>query len=395
MKFSVARDELYQALQKIVGVVPAKTTTPILYDILFRLSGNELELIATDLEILTKTKIEVWGENDGAIAIPAKVLNEILRELKNVDLTFELEDSLRVFLKTDWGEYRITGDAGEDFPLMPVEEFTSGFEMESDVLARMIEKTIFAVSRDELRPALMGILFQIRENELRLVGTDGHRLSRVIYRSFSSERDTDIIVPTKALSLLDKNLRSSEGTVRSHYGENFVVFDLGNLQIYSRLVESQYPEYEQVIPVDSDKELLVDTREFLGSIRRVSVFSGLLTNQVLLNIADGEMEVFSQDVDMGGEGRERLKVEFQGEPIRIGFNAQYLIDILKHIDTDQTKILMSSPMRPAMVLPSHQHEGEEHLMLLMPVRIATEEETEEEPYSSGTSPGDEANEVDF
>ncbi len=402
MKFSVSRDDLYNALQKIIGVVPARTTTPILTNILFELHGDKLELTATDLEILTTTYITVEGEEDGAIALQGKFLNDILRELKNVKMSFELEEGYRMILRTDWGEYKLTGDPAEDFPLMPVEEFMNSFEISQGVMRRMIEKTSFAVSKDEMRPALMGVLFQIRAQELRMVGTDGHRLARIIYKDFSSDaEDTDIIVQTKALLLLEKNIEDSKEKLRVNFGENFIVFDLDRIKIYSRLVDSEYPDYEYAIPYENSKKLLVGTEELLGSVRRVSIFSSALSSQVQLSIEDTLLEVFSQNIETGAEAHERLHVDYEGDPIVIAFNSHYFIDTLKHVDTPQVKIMLEKPLTAVMILPSHQNENEDLLMLIMPVRLGPEEE-EEESGVSYNAEGDledhsaaESDEVDY
>jgi len=254
----------------------------------------------------------------------------------------------------------------------------------------MIERTIFAVSKDELRPALMGVLFEIKPEELRLVATDGHRLSRTIFRDFRSESNVQFIVPTKSLTLLDKNIRQDGGEVEIRFSENYVSFYQGDMRIHSRLVESDYPEYEPAIPTGSNRILVVNKEEFLSSIRRVSIFSGLIANQVVLNISGNEMEVFSYDIEVGGEGRERIPVEFEGDPIEIAFNAEYLMDVIKHVETENVKILMSGSMFPVLVLPTHQDENEDHLMLVMPVRIEHEEEEKMESESFGyEGPGEE------
>jgi DNA polymerase-3 subunit beta len=387
MRFTVARDNIHKAIQNVVGVVPSKTTTPILGDILFELEKDKLKLTATDLEILISTTINVDGAQNGVIAIPAKFLNEIIRELGNEKILFEQEDGYRIKLTTERGEYRIVGDPGDDFPLMLMEEDMSNFEIQQRTAQRMIDKCIFAVSHDELRPALMGVLFQISSGELKLVGTDGHRLSRIIKKDFDFiGEDAELIVPTKALSLLSKNIDQSENLLKIEFSKNYIIFNLENLRIYSRLVDSEYPDYEGVIPDDNKKEVFADTAQLLSSIRRVSIFSSTLTRQVQFSLGDGKVEISSQDIDVGGEGREKLDVEYVGDQFDIAFNAQYLLDVVRHVDTERTKILLSSPITAAVILPIEQNEGEDLLMLLMPVRLneyyEAESPVEEEPAST-------------
>ena len=384
MKFSVPRNEIYRAIQKIFVVVPTKTTTPILYDILFELDNNSLKITATDLEILTSTTLKVKGMKNGIIAIPAKFINDIIRELGNVEILFEMEESFRVRLSTDRGEYIIVCDPGDDFPLMPVEENMNNFEINQKLIKRMIDKTIFAVSQDELRPALMGVLFQILPDQFKMIGTDGHRLSRIIIKNFDNNLDeSDFIVPTKALVLLEKNIEMPEKKVQVSFSKNYVIFTLDNIKIFSRLVDSEYPDYESVIPKDNNKTIMSNTALLLGSIRRVSIFSSTLTHQIQFSIEKEKMEVYSQDIDIGGEGKETLDIEFNGEPMEIGFNAQYFIDVLKHISTEQIKILLDSPITAVILSPSEQEENENLLMILMPVSINEyyEEKEEEENIS--------------
>ena len=383
MKFSVPRNEIYRAIQKIFVVVPTKTTTPILYDILFELDGNSLKITATDLEILTSTTLKVKGKKNGTAAIPAKFVNDIIRELGNVEIMFEMEESFRIKLSTDQGEYIIVGDPGDDFPLLPVEEDMKMFDINQKTIKRMIEKTIFAVSQDELRPALMGILFQILPDQLKMIGTDGHRLSRIIHKSFDSNLEkVDFIVPTKALTLLDKNIEMPDKAVKISFSKNYVIFDIETMKIFSRLVDSEFPDYNSVIPENNNKSLLAETALLLGSIKRVSIFSSTLTHQIQFAIKKDKMEVFSQDIDVGGEGRETITVEFSDEPLDIGFNAQYFIDVLKHISTDQVNVMLDTPITAVIVSPAEQEENEDLLMILMPVRLNEYyEESEEEKIS--------------
>ncbi len=397
MKFSVPRNEIYKEIQKIFAVVPNKTTTPILYDILFELEENTLKLTATDLEILTSTIVQVNGIENGTIAIPAKFVNEILRELGNININFEMEDRFRVKLSTDFGEYIIVGDPGDDFPLMPVEEEMKSFKISQKDIQRMIEKSIFAASQDELRPALMGILFQLHSNEFRMVGTDGHRLSRIIKKNFDFDmEEQDFVVPTKALTLLDKNIESIDDIIQISFSNNFVIFDLASIKINSRLVESEYPDYEGVIPENNEKTLLVETSLLLGSIRRVSIFSSSLTRQVQFSIDHDKMEIFSQDIDVGGEGKETINVDFDSDPLEIGFNAQYFIDVLKHVTTSQVKLMLDTSITAVILLPVEQEEQEDFLMILMPVRLNEyyEESGEKPSEEVGDYYSDYSDEVD-
>ena len=311
MKFSVPRSEFFKAIQRIIGVVPQKTATPILSDVLLSLEENILKIYATDLEILISTEITVDGIEDGALAVSSKILGDILRELGDVQIEVLTEDNHRLRMISDRGVYKIAVDSSEDFPLMPISQLVEEFSIPSAKLSRMIDKTIFAVSHDELRPALMGVLFQVFENEFRMVATDGHRLSRIINKDFKANvSEKKMIVPTKALNLLLKNISEEPGLIKISFGENYLVFKLNHTEIISRLVESQYPEYEAVIPTANEKKLILNRDLFYSSLKRVSIFSNLLTKQVRLSLKSDKVELFSQDFDVGGEGMEVLPAEY-------------------------------------------------------------------------------------
>ncbi len=391
MKFSVPRSEIFKAIQSIIGVVPPKTATPILSDVLLSLENNTLRLYATDLEILMSTEINVDGVEDGALAVPSKMLSEILRELGDVKIEVLTEDNYRLRLISDRGVYKISGDPSEDFPLMPVSELVEEFDIDSKKISRMIGKTIFSVSHDELRPALMGVLFQIDSNEFRMVATDGHRLARITNADFSaSVSSKKLIVPTKALNLLLKNLSDETKGIKVSFGENYIVFKFDHSEIISRLVESQYPEYENVIPTTNKRRLQINRELFHRSLKRVSIFSNSMTRQVRLSLKPDKIEVFSQDLDIGGEGMEVLPAEYEGEEMDIGYNAQYLMEIIQHIDTEDVLMMLDTPVSAGIVLPSEQLEKEDVLLLVMPVRLTEMEEAEEN--SEGVSEYDNSSE---
>ena len=378
MKFSVPRSEFFRAIQSIIGVVPPKTATPILSDVLLILENDSLKIYATDLEILMSTEINVDGIEDGALAVPSKMLAEILRELGDVKIELITEDNYRLRLISDRGVYKISGDPSEDFPLMPVSELVEEFDIASNKLSRMIDKTIFAVSHDELRPALMGVLFQINSNEFRMVATDGHRLARITNMDFSaSVSEKKLIVPTKALNLLLKNISDETKGIRVSFGENYIVFRFDHTEIISRLVESQYPQYENVIPTANKKRLHINRELFHRSLKRVSIFSNSMTKQVKLSLKPDKIEVFSQDLDIGGEGMEVLPAEYEGEEMDIGYNAQYLMEIIRHVDTEDVVLMLDTAVSAGIVLPSEQLEKEDFLLLIMPVRLTETEESEE------------------
>lgn len=372
MKFNISQDTLLDALQKIAGVVPTRSTTPILENILFELNENSLRITGTDLEVSISTEIEVTQvEKIGAVALPSRVITEMIRSLPNIPIQFDLDDSNRIKITTDQGFYQVAGISKENFPDVPQLNDENVIEIENQMLNRMFSKTLFAVSSDELRPALMGVFVQILSDEFRMVATDGHRLSKIVYKNFDSkETSVKMIVPPKAVQLALKNL-GEEGTTKLIVEESGLSFQFGKTTLFTRLVEGEYPDYERVIPRDNDKKLLVDKNLLSASVKRVSLFSSALTHQIRFSIEPGKLTIFSEDIDIGGEARESLQIDYNEESMEIGYNAQYILDILRQIDSDECCFLLKSPVRAALISPAELPENESFQMLIMPIKLSS------------------------
>ena len=372
MKFSILQSHLLEALQVIAGVVPARTTTPILENILFDLEGNTLKLTGTDLEVSITTQVNPDKvDAPGAIALPARVITEMIRSLPDIPVNFEADENNRIKMTTDQGRYQVAGLSKENFPEMPACSEERVVEIKNSLLSRMFSKTIFAVSTEELRPALMGVFMQIMSDELRMVATDGHRLSKIVDKSFRyDDSPVRMIIPPKAVQIALKNM-DEEGSTKMIIEDNGLCFIFDKTVLYTRLVEGEYPDYERVIPRDNDKVLTVDKNLLINSVKRVSLFSSALTHQIRLSVTPGKMAVCSEDVDIGGEAREELSVEYNDEEMEIGYNAQYAMDILRHVDTEEVQLHLKSPVHAALVTPVQQKEEESLLMLLMPIKLST------------------------
>lgn len=374
MHFTVSKNVLLKSLQKVVGVIPSKTTIPILENVLLELKEDTLHLTGTDLEICVSTELKVNVLESGACTVPAKSLNDILRELPDVPVELQLDESNRLHLKTDKGLYKLVSQPKDEFPSIVVEDSEGELQIKSQSLTRMINKTIFAVSTDELRPSLMGVYFQIMENELRCVATDGHRLVKFSNREYASaDFQKSVIVPTKALNLTLRSIDSSgdadDKIVKFSIGENHVIFRFEDTFIYSKIIEGQYPKYENVIPLNNDKKMTINRDELVSSVRRVSIFSNLITHQIKFLLDNTKLTISSEDIEFGGEGNEELTVNFDGESMEIGYNAVYMLDILKHIDTEEIYFMLKDSVSAAIIYPISQRDNEELMMLLMPIRI--------------------------
>ncbi len=375
MNFTVSKKDLFEALQKVIGVVPPKTTIAILTCVLFDLKDNLLQITGTDLEISISTNIPVKGEEDGCYALPGKIMLEIVRELPDVPINIFSEMDNKITLKTDKGEYKISVQPKEDFPKIDIEEGDYSFSLNNETLYRMADKTIFAVSTDELRPALTGINMELSPGELKFVATDGHRLSKITYNNqkISENIRRNLIIPTKTMNLLMRNIEEG-GTTLIKLGEDHVVFQLANSVIYSKLISGIYPNYEKVIPKQNDKKLIVNRELLLASLRRVSIFSSSLTHQVRFIISKDEISIRSEDIEYGAEGKETISAQFDGEWLQIGYNSNYLIDILRHLEGEEILFNLKDGSTAAIIEPVTQKQGEYIIMLLMPIRISEEEE---------------------
>ncbi len=368
MKFSAPSNELQKILGSVATVIPSKSTLPILENFLFDVSKSTLTITATDLDISISSTLKVTNAGEGTIAVPARRLTETVRSLPNVDVEF-LADiaSNKILMKSPTGEYKLTGEQHENYPTLPGFEGTQKLPIAGDILRRLIAKTSFAVSADELRPAMMGILLQMKKKEIRAVATDGHRLVRCINTTVSCPVERDVVIPAKALNIVAKSSADTESTILFDDHHVRVSFDTSTL--VARLIEEKYPNYESVIPSDNEKKLIVDKHLLLASVRRTSLYASTTNHQVRFSLRKGTMAVSAEDIDFGSEARETIPCDYSAEAMEIGFNSSYVIDVLSHIDTDEVEFRFSSPTRAATVQPVNQRSGEQLTMLVMPVRL--------------------------
>ncbi len=371
MKFSVAVADLQKHFGNVGSVIPTRSTLPILENFLFDMAGNKLKIVATDLDTAMSVSVPVKGMRDGKMAVPAKRLMETVRALPPGNITFSGESaSNKISLVTENGEYKLTGEPSDNYPTIPDVKGDSEFSMKADVLRRLINNTIFAVSGDELRPAMTGIFFQITGKEVRTVSTDGHRLVRVIHTSLDTGKvKRDIIIPAKAMQSVAKAV--ADGDCKLTLDDKHALFSFGTTSITTRLIEEKYPNYDSVIPSDNNKDLRLNAGEFLSSIRRTSLYANSATHQVRLSLSKNSLVVSAEDADLGSEAKESVKCEYSAEAMEIGFNSAYLVDVMNHVETAEATIRLSNATRAIIVEPSKQKDGENIIMLVMPVRLSS------------------------
>ncbi len=367
MKFSVTSSDLNQGLSAVIGAVPTKATLPILETILFKSEDGRLKLTATDLEISIIEYIDAEIEEKGSVAIPARRLLDTLRQLPNIPVFFEVDDKQNVEFKTDKGTYKLVGEEADEFPETPAMNEGVKLNTTNQLIQSAIQKTVFAVSTDDLRPAMMGVYFHIDKKESKFVATDGHRLVKLVKKDLTSDETLEFIVPDKALSLVVKALDGEDCEIivsRDH-----ARFKSDDTIVITRLINEQYPNYESVIPRDNDKELHISKEQMLATVRRVSVFSSSTTRQIRLQLQPDKILIRAEDLDMSSEAKETVACEYSDEEMEIGFNAKYLADVLSNIEGSDVRFEFSTPNRAGIVKPAEEEDGEQILMLVMPVML--------------------------
>ncbi|MEX0779081.1 MAG: DNA polymerase III subunit beta [Balneolales bacterium] len=366
MKFSISSGELVNGLSGVIGAIPAKATLPILEFVKIETENNKLKLSATNLEVSIIKYIGAEIETEGAVCMPARRLLEILRQLPDIPLSFDISEKSEIKFKTDRGNYKLIGEKAEDYPDVPSLEGQT-IKTNTEILKDAIKKTSFAVSSDELRPAMMGVFFQLGTEETTMAATDGHRLVRLSRKDLVSATPVEFIVPEKALNLALKSLQEEECEIL--VADTHVLFNGGNTIVVSSLINEQYPNYESVIPRENDKTMKINREQMLSTVRRVAIFSSSTTRQVRLTLSEGELVISAEDIDMNSEAKESNACEYEDEPLEIGFNAKYLADVLSNIEDPEVTFEFSTPNRAGIVRPSQQDDDEDMLMLVMPVML--------------------------
>lgn len=370
MKFIVNSLGLLKQLQLLNGVLNSNNTLPILDNFLFEMKQDELTLSASDLETSMNTRMAIQCKEEGMIAVPAKLLLDILKSLPDQPLTFDVDGkTFGIEITSDNGKYKLTGQNGDEFPKAPAMGASKALLIGADVLNRAISKTIFAAGNDDMRPIMSGVFFEIEPESVRFVATDAHKLVRMTRSDIGGE-SAAFIVPRKPLNLLKGALSSLKSEVNMQYTENNAMFTFDNVTLMCRLIEGKYPNYEAVIPKENPFKLTIDRLDFLNSIKRVSIFANRSTNQVRLKLTGSEIQLSAEDLDFANEAHEQLACTFVGDNMEIGFNSRFLQDMLNNLDANNVHVEMSAPNRAGIITEVEKSfDNEDILMLVMPVML--------------------------
>ena len=377
MKFTVAQSEILTALQLVSSAVPSRTTLPVLSNILVEAVDGSIQMTATDLDLAIATRSQADVKAEGALTVPAKRLTELVRKLSREELKFEAKDlTLNVGSKT--GRFKFHCIRPEEFPARINVTPDLTFKIESKILERMVKRTIYAVSTDETRPALNGALLQIVEGEIRLVATDGHRLARATVKQAGIGKNPlkgDVIIPLKALHHLQRLVSETGETVTVELSKNHARFTAGPTTLTTKLIEGPFPNYEQVLPKQNNKMMKANRDELTQALDRVSLFSDSLTRQVKFSISENKLRLIVQTPDQG-EANEEIGVHYTADDLDIGYNATYILDILRTIDAEEIVMQLNTPVTAGLVVPATKEAAksasvtEDLLCLVMPLRLA-------------------------
>ncbi len=374
MNFVISSTDLLGSLQTAVKVIKAKTTKPMLYNFLFELNEQTLVITSSDLETTLSIKIALeTASGSGKIAIDAKRLIDIVKELPEqpVTMNFDLETN-NIDIITSNGKFSVVGEDATDYPEPQTVDSSKrkAFVLDADLVMEGINKTIFAVGNDELRPVMNGIFIQINPEKSIFVATDSHKLVRYTRTDIEANDDVAFILPQKPASLLRSILPKDGGDVSLEVDDRNAIFTSETHTLTCRLIEGNYPNYDAVIPKQNPINVTVDRLEFYNSLKRVSACSSQSSNLVRLDFEPNSTKISAQDIDFSIAGHETINSTLEGGEITIGFKSLFLIEMVNNLDTEEIVIEMSDPSRSGIVMPkSSENENEDILMLLMPMMI--------------------------
>jgi DNA polymerase-3 subunit beta len=362
MKIKLLKEDLFNSLQTVSNVVSSKVTLPILSNILIETKKDSLKLNATDLDIGICCEIPVEIIEEGGITIPAKRFNDIIREMPEGAINIISKKNNQIDIEGYNCRFKLNGLPKEEFPKFPDFSNKEVIQIEQKTLKEMIRLTSFAVSHEESRYVLNGILIEIENENIRIVATDGRRLAKIEKKLANPiKKENQVIIPIKAVTEINRNLKD-EGKVSIVLNNNQVLFDIEGVLIATRIIEGEFPNYNQVIPKTVSKKVNVSTKELLATIRRANLLSTPDFQAIKFEIFSDKMVVTKNTPDIG-ESREEVKIDYGGQEMVVGFNPQFLIDVLKQIDDDTVNIEFLGVDKPAVI------RNQDYLYLALPMRI--------------------------
>ena len=371
MSFKVNTKNLLEALQKTVKVVPSRSTLPILGCSLFDFSNKKMILKATNLETSISESIEIDGEMpESPIAVPIGRLLEITNNISDKEIELRITEKQQLEIKTETGSFSIMGQDHSEYPSDPIMNETQSIYIKTSTLFEIIDFTKNSTSKDELKPALQGVLLKIDGKSIVGVSTDGHRLSRIIIENEGLDnQEQEIIIPTKFLTLLTSFVDKKENA-EIEISKNHMSLSYKNTTIYSRIIKDNYPDYEKVIPLDNNKTFTTNKKDLINAIKRVSIFSNRSTKQITLDIGNQKTTISTEDSEQSAKGAETISSQFNNmDNLKIGFNSMFILDALNSIRSEQITMFLNGSLNAAILSETSPDKKMDKLVLLMPIRL--------------------------
>lgn len=370
MKFIANTTSLVEHLQKISGTLVSKPSLPIIENFLFNIDKSKLNITSTDLETSMSTSMEIESDGKISVAIPSRLTIETLRSLPNQPVTFTVDEkTFAVQIQSEFGNYKLAGQPGKDFPKLPDIESESSFSISSETLQNCIAKTLFATGTDELRINLTGVYVELHKDTITFVATDANRLVKIERNDVKPGVEHSFILPKKALNLLKTSLTGASTQVQVDYNRSNAFFTFGDTKLICRFIDEKYPDYNAVIPNENPNILIINREDLHNSVKRISIYSSKSTHQIRIKLAGSELSISAEDFDLNNEAIEKIACDYNGEDLEIGFNSKLLLELLSNIDIDMIKLMMSTPGRAGIIVPQDKIKEESMLMLIMPMML--------------------------
>ncbi|NMC73680.1 MAG: DNA polymerase III subunit beta [Geobacteraceae bacterium] len=372
MEFTIAKDTFLKALQRVQGIIENRKTMPILSNVLITAQSDRIHVIATDLEVGMKSSYPAKVSEDGRITVSAKKLYEILKELPEQEVLFSTRENDWVDLRCGKAHFNLVGLSPDEFPFFPTVNDSTFLRLDGSLLREMVEMTSYAICHDETKYNLNGIFIKALEEGgktlLRMVATDGHRLSmaeREVSHVSSPDLSNGVIFPKKGIFELKKIAEESNDEILLSFLDNSAFVKKGDTLVLMRLVDGFFPDYTRVMPTDNDKTVTVNRENFFHSLRRMSILSSEKFKGIVMDLKKDVMEISASNPELG-EARETLEVRYAGPDLSVRFNARYLIDAVSVLDEELVDLELKDELSPAVLRP-HQTQG--FLAVIMPMRV--------------------------
>ncbi len=350
MKIVVPKSELSRMVTLAQSAASAKNVMPILTNLLFEADADGLTVTGTDLELGLRVRAKAEVVQPGATTLPAKKIMELVRTFSDGDVEISIKDGVKAEIKSGRAVIRLTGVPAEDYPNFPAYRRERSITLPQKTLLDMLRRSAFSVSNDETRYILQGALIQSDGKKAKMVTTDGHRLSYIEGALNEGREAVSAVLPNKALQELLKVLEAKDEPVSVHFTDNQAFFEMGDLILFTRLLDGQYPNYDQVIPKKNEHTLIADVAVLSGVLNRMSPLASDKGNSVRFHLEDGGLNVSASTADVG-EGSESVEVEYEGPPLTLAFNARYLLDALKALASERVDMKINSALSPTLLTP--------------------------------------------